>query len=492
MEAHEICQLSAVEIAASYRSRSLSPVEVVEAVLERILDLNPVLTAFYTVAAESARAEAAAAERAAARGQLRSSLHGVPLGIKDLVLTEGVRTTLGSRVHEHHVPEENAPVAQAIADAGGILLGKTATSELGWKSPTATPLFGATRNPWHLDRTSAGSSGGSAVAVATGMGPIAIGSDGGGSIRQPASFCGVFGFKPSFGLVPSYPPGVIDTFGSIGPLSRTVRDAALLMDVIARPDDRDWFSAPLRPPSFLSGCEGGIEGLRVAWSSDLGYAAVEPEVRQLAEVAAMRFTELGCIVEEVAPGWADPSDLFHVLFWGLMGAQVEDLLPDWKEQLDPGLVGLTDLGRRYTAFDVARAMQARAGLQQQALRFFRTYDLLLTPTMTMTAFELGIDVPDRVAGQPVHGMQWTAFTFPFNLTGQPAASVPAGWSAEGLPVGLQIVGRRWADDVVLRAAVAYETVAPWAQRWPSLNSIRAQTVNPPSSTRSGSSRVLVE
>ena len=462
--------LSAEALATGYRARQFSVSEVVEAILDRIERDNPLVNAYCTVRPEHARAEAAAADRAFALAEVLGPLHGVPVSIKDLIPTRGVRTTSGSRVYADYVPEDDAPVVARLKAAGAIVLGKTNTSEFGWKSPTDNLLFGPTRNPWDLARTSAGSSGGAAAAVACGLGPLGIGSDAGGSIRQPASFCGVFGLKPSFGLVPNVPAGVLNTFGSTGPLSRTVRDAAMALNCIAGPDERDWFAQPRPDLDYVAACSGDIRGLRVAWSPDLGYAAVEPEVRRIAEVAARTFAnDLGCEVEEAAPGWSEPSELFHVLFYAVLGAVVEDLLPEWRDQLDPGLLWIADLGRKYAAFDVSRALQQRIVLQDTARRFFEKYDLLLTPTMTLAPFALGISYPREVAGVRVRGMQWTAFTFPFNLTGQPAASVPCGWTARGLPVGLQVVGRGRDDASVLRACAAFERAAPWADRRPVLD-----------------------
>ncbi len=473
MDATELCFLSATELAAGYRARRFSPSEVVEAVLARIEAVNPLVNAYCTVTAEHARAEAREADAALMRGALRGPLHGVPVSIKDLIPTRGIRTTYGSRVYEHHVPDEDSPVVARLKAAGAIVLGKTNTSEFGWKSPTDNLLFGPTRNPWNLSRTAAGSSGGAGAAVATGLGPIAIGSDGGGSIRKPASFCGVFGLKPSFGLVPNYPPTVVDTFCSTGPLTRTVRDAALTLNCIAGPDERDWFIHPRPDVDYLAACEGGLRGARVAWSPDLGYAVVDPEVRQITTAAVERFRDLGCEVEEAAPGWPEPSELFHVLFYGLFGAVVEDLIPQWGEQLDPGLHWIRELGRQYSAFDVSRALQQRIALQETARRFFERYDFLVTPTMTLPPFPVGISYPREVAGRPVRGMQWTAFTFPFNLTGQPAATMPCGWTSEGLPIGLQVVGRGRDDASVLRACAAFEQVAPWQERRPTLDPAQA-------------------
>lgn len=465
-EDDEIGFLTALELAAAYRARRLSPVEVTESILRRIERVNPAINAFVTVVADIALEAARSSERAFATGRVRGPLEGIPLGVKDLSLTRGIRTTKGSRVFEHFVPEEDSPIPERLKAAGTVLLGKTNTPELGWKSPTDNPLFGPTRNPWNPALTAAGSSGGSAAAVAAGLGPIATGGDGGGSIRQPASFCGVVGVKPTFGLVPQYPPLTVGSFVSEGPLSRTVRDAALALTAIAGGDQRDAFAAPDLGIDFVAACDGGIAGLRVAWSPDLGYAAVDPEVRAIAAAAAARFEELGARVEEAHPGWSDPYELFHTLFYGLLGAEIEDLLPDWSGKLDPGLERLVERGRPLTAFDIARATKRRIEMQVTMARFFERFDLLLTPTMTLPPFPVGIDFPDRVGGEPVTGMQWTAFTFPFNLTGNPAASIPAGWTAEGLPIGLQVVGRRWEDGLVLRACAAFEAIAPWAHRRP--------------------------
>jgi aspartyl-tRNA(Asn)/glutamyl-tRNA(Gln) amidotransferase subunit A len=462
----ELCFLSALELGAAYRARTLKPSEVTEAALRQIERVNPAVNAFVTVTANVAREAAQESDRRFAEGRVAGLLDGIPVGIKDLSPTAGIRTTRGSRVYASDVPAEDAPIVERLKRGGAVILGKTNTPEFGWKSPTDNLLFGPTRNPWNLERTAAGSSGGSAAAVACGMGPIATGGDGGGSIRQPASFCGVFGIKPTFGLVPMFPPSVAGSFVSEGPLSRTVRDSAIMLDVIAGPDARDIFSAPGPNIDYLTTCDGGIAGLRVAWSPDLGYAAVDPAVREITERAAHRFTELGAHVEEAAPGWPDPFELFHTLFYSLVGGTADDLLPEWQGQIDPGLERIRDAGRNVTAFDIARAQKIRNELQLTAASFLERYDLLLTPTMTLPPFPIGTDFPPEVGGRPVTGMQWTAFTFPFNMTGNPAASVPAGWTEDGLPIGLQVVGRRWQDDVVLRACAAFEAIQPWVNRRP--------------------------
>ncbi|MEK7220064.1 MAG: amidase family protein, partial [candidate division NC10 bacterium] len=299
MHADDLASMPASELSAAIRAKRVSPVEVVEAVLDRIERLNPRLNAYCTVTAESARREAAAAEAAVMRGDALGPLHGVPVSVKDLVITRGVRTTFGSRIYENNVPQEDAPLVERLKAAGAILVGKTTTPEFGWKGVTDSPLLGITRNPWNPERTPGGSSGGAGAAVAAGLAPLAVGTDGGGSIRIPGSFCGVFGLKPTYGVIPVYPASATGTLSHAGPMTRTVRDAALMLQVMAGPDDRDPLSFPLEGMDFVAGLEGEIHGLRVAWSPTLGYAVVDPEVRLVTEAAAKRFSDLGCRVEEV-------------------------------------------------------------------------------------------------------------------------------------------------------------------------------------------------
>lgn len=468
MDELEICYRPAVELARDIAARRLSPVEVIAAFLARIERLNPRINAYCTVTGESAMAAARAAEMAVMRGEPLGPLHGVPVSIKDVIFTKGVRTTRGSKLYENFVPDEDAPVVERLKAAGAIILGKTNTPEFGWKGVTDNRVFGPTRNPWNLDRTPGGSSGGASAQVAAGLGPIAIGSDGGGSIRIPASFAGCYGLKPSFGRVPIYPPSPVEPISHVGPLTNTVRDAALTMQVIAHPDDRDRNSLPESGVDYLAACEGDLRGLRVAWSANLGYAPIEPEVRQIAETAARRFAELGCSVEEVTPGWPDPEATWNVFFYGGMAATVGDRLEEVRDLLDPGLAEVAERIRSASLLDYVRATVERNAYWAEVRRLFERYDLLLTPTLPLTAFEILKNTPDHIAGRPVRGLNWSPFTYPFNLTGQPAASVPCGFTAEGLPVGLQIVGRRHADATVLRASAAFEALAPWQGRRPAL------------------------
>ncbi|MBI2562755.1 MAG: amidase, partial [candidate division NC10 bacterium] len=350
--------------------------------------------------------------------------------------------------------------------AGTILVGKTTTPEFGWKGVTDSPLLGITRNPWNPERTPGGSSGGAGAAVAAGLAPLAVGTDGGGSIRIPGSFSGVFGLKPTYGLIPVYPASATGTLSHAGPMTRTVRDAALMLQVMAGSDDRDPLSLPQAGMDCLAGLDGGIRGLRVAWSPTLGYAVVDPEVRAATEAAAKRFSDLGCRVEEVNRVFDDPDPIWAPLFYAGIAARLDDSLAEWRDRMDPGLVQIVEEGRRISAVQFAKAAFARATFTEAVRKFFSQYDLLLTPTLAVPPFAAGLEQPpNRPTGSRLH---WVAFTYPFNLTGQPAATLPCGFTQDGLPIGLQIVGRRLADATLLRAAAAYEAAAPWVERRPPL------------------------
>ncbi|MBI4242288.1 MAG: amidase [Candidatus Rokubacteria bacterium] len=470
MRDEELCFMPATEVAEAIRSRKLSPVEVTTAILTRIEQVNPKVNAYCTIVAEAALADTKQAESAVMQGRPLGPLHGVPISFKDLTPTAGIRTTFGSKIFEHHVPPEDAVVVERARRAGAIILGKTNTPEFGCKGVTDNRIFGYTRNPWNLDRIAGGSSGGAAAALAAGLGPLAEGSDLAGSIRVPASCCGVVGLKPSIGRIPRYPAvNGWTTFSVLGPMARTVGDAALLLSVLAGPDDRDPQSLPATGEDFARAAEGEIRGLRVAWSPDLGYATVDPEVRRLCEAAAKTFSGLGATVEEAHPGFDNPEALFLDLSAGLRVAAYSSYLAEWREQMDPFLVNRIVRGQNLTAVDYEKATHRRTALWQVVRKFFERYDLLLTPTIAAPPFPIGSNVPPDIAGKPLDSpLAWMAFTYPFSLTGQPAISVPCGWTAEGLPVGLQIVGRRFADATVLRAAAAFETASPRAHRRPNL------------------------
>ena len=448
------------------RERRLSPVEVTQALLDRIERLNPALNAYVLVTHEMAMAAARSAEAAVTRGEDLGPLHGVPVSIKDLFDVAGLPTTKGSLIYKDRIAQGYEYSAKRLLDAGGVHLGKTNTPEFGFLPTTENDLFGATYNPWDIRRTPGGSSGGAGAAVAAGLGPIALGSDGGGSIRIPASFCGIFGIKPTFGRVPRNPGGW-STFTHRGPMSRTVSDAALMLDVIAGHEPADPYSVIDYPGSFLDEVDRGVRGLRVAWSPDLGYAPVEPEVRDICERAARRFEELGCIVEDATPPIANPNAdrTFITLAATTDALWLGALTPEQLAQVGPTARLFLETGSKVTGADYVRANERRMALWHAMREFHETYDLLLTPTLSVTAFPVG-EPPKVIDGADYAPLGWSPYTAPFNLTGQPAASVPCGFDARGLPVGLHIVGRAYQDSLVLRASRAFEQLQPWSQHRP--------------------------
>lgn len=461
MNEREICYMPALELRERYRRRELSPVEVTETVLTRIERLNPALNAYITVTADRALADARAAEQAYAGDGEPGPLAGIPISIKDLTPTQDIRTTRGSLLWQDWVPDEDPPFVERVYAAGVVMLGKTNTPEFGWKGDSGNRIIGPTHNPWKHGQTAGGSSGGAAAAVAAGLGPLAQGSDGAGSIRIPAGFCGIFGFKPSLGLLPYYPPSSVPQLSHLGPMTRTVRDAALLLNVTAGEDARDRQSYP-SSVDFLAACEGGINGLRVAWSADLGFAQVDPVVREMTEQVARRFDQLGCYVDEAHPDLGDPWDILDTTWSAAQAGLHLDDFAQVRARIDPGRIPIIERGFQLKATDIVAA-NVRWNTYYQAWRnFMRRYDLLVTPQLPVTAFKAGDDHPGAINGVPTTYLGWTAFTYPFNLTGQPAATVPIGLSPQGLPICLQVVGR-WRDDAtVLRAAAAYEQLAPWA------------------------------
>lgn len=450
---------SGTELIERYKSRALSPVDVTRTILERIDRLNPTINAFVTVTHDLAMTQAAQAEAAYARGDA-GPLAGVPISIKDLTPTKGIRTARGSLLSADWVPEEDAPVVERLYAAGVVMLGKTNTPELGWKGDSGNRVFGPTHNPWRHERTAGGSSGGAAAAVAAGMGPMAQGSDGAGSIRIPAAFCGIFGHKQSFGLVPQYPPSAVGDLSHIGPMTRTVADSALMLNVLAGEDSRDrlsWSSGI----DYLAGLDGGVAGLRIAWSPDFGYATVSPDVAKQTERGAMVFSDLGAEVVRADPGLESPKWIIDVIWSTAMAGYFAGRLDEVGSLLDPGLLRVVEESVRFSGADVGRALQGRNAYYTGMREFMEGYDLLLSPTMPATAFRAGDDAPEEARREGVAPLDWTPFTYPFNLTGQPAATVPCGVDQEGLPIGLQIVGR-WRDDrTVLRAAAAFERAMPW-------------------------------
>ncbi|HEX5092902.1 MAG TPA: amidase [Burkholderiales bacterium] len=457
----DLCDLTATELLDAYRAKRVSPVEATRAALERIAKLNPILNCFNVVDERSALAAARASEARWRSGTPLGLLDGVPTSIKDLLLTRGWPTRRGSKTVDPKGPwRDDAPAVARLREHGAVLLGKTTTPEFGWKGVTDSPLTGITRNPWDPSKTPGGSSGGGAAAVASGMGALTVGTDGGGSIRIPCGFTGLFGLKPTFGRVPAWPLSPFGTVAHVGPMTRSVADAALMMNVLSLPDVRDWHALPYDPRDYRVGLEDGVRGLRIAYSPSLGYARVDREVAALVKKAVHVFESLGAQVEEQDPEFED-QQLTFTLHWFPGAAYVVGSIPEAKRKLmDPGLLEVARAGEKYGVREIQDAALRRGALGVHMHRFHEKYDLLLTPTLPLPAFEAGKEVDDVVRER--RWTDWTPFSYPFNLTQQPAATVPCGLTRDGLPAGLQIVGPKYADALVLRAARAYESAQPIA------------------------------
>ncbi len=462
----ELCWLSIGEIAAGYRRGDISPADVVDAFLNRIERLNPKLNAFVLVAAEQARTAARAAEQGLRRDADLPALYGLPFSVKDNIPTAGVRTTSGSPLFADFVPAEDAAVVARIKSLGGILLGKTNTPAFGWIGATHNKLFGATPNPWDPAVTAGGSSGGAAVAATTCLSPVNIGTDGGGSLRGPASFTGTVGFKPSYGRVPNYPTGNNWSLQHLGPIARSVADVAIVLSAIAGPDSRDPYCLPASGEDFASAPSRALKPLRVVYAEELGFCeAIDPEVAALCRAAATALRELGWTVEEQDQSWPSPVEAWRILFAAGISHRLKDF-PDRRHDIEDGLLRLMDEMKSAHGDLYLRACLERNQWWEHPRRLFETCDLLITPTCACPPFALGQDTAGTVAGKPVSFHGWSPYTRPFNMTGQPAISVPAGRTKAGLPVGIQIVGPRFGDALVLSAAAAYERIRPWPTRWP--------------------------
>ncbi|RVU34786.1 amidase [Hwanghaeella grinnelliae] len=454
----DLALASATELMDLYRSGGASPVEAVQAAVDRYERFEESVNAFVHFDAEGALSAAKASEERWRKGEPLGLVDGVPATIKDLVLMKGVPTRRGSLTSDTAPAVEDAPVTARLREHGAVLLGKTTTPEFGWKPLTDSPLTGITRNPWNTSRTPGGSSGGAASACALGIGALHIGTDGGGSIRIPAAFSGIFGIKQTFGLVPAYPLSPMGTVAHVGPMTRTVTDSALMLNVITQPDIRDWYAVTDGAEDYTETLGAGVAQMRIAFSMDLGYAKVMPDVQAKVRAAVKVFEDLGATVEEVDPGFACPDVTFNTHWYAGAASISRNFTDKQMAMIDPGLREVMYTGRTYPLFHYMDVTKQREDLAYHMAKFHETYDLLLTPMMPVTAVSVDNVLP---APDMSNWLDWTPFSYPFNLTQQPAATVPCGFGDDGLPVGLQIVGPKFADNLVLTAAKAFENVCPF-------------------------------
>ncbi|SKA35605.1 aspartyl-tRNA(Asn)/glutamyl-tRNA(Gln) amidotransferase subunit A [Enhydrobacter aerosaccus] len=456
----DLTQATAAELGKLYAKGKTSPTEVMKAVLKRAEAINPRLNALCVIDAEPALAAAKASEKRWMKEEPLSPLDGVPVSIKELVRVKGWPASMGSKLTDKTPAEADAPAVARLREAGAIVFAQSTSSEYGHKGVTDSPLHGITRNPWKMDRTPGGSSGGAGAAVAAGLGPIAIGTDGGGSIRLPSSFTGLVGLKATFGRIPAWPPSLTGELSNTGPMCRTVLDTALMMNAIAKPDLRDGWSLPADDVDYVKAIKGKLKKCRIAFILRMGDHPLDIEVAAMVTKAAKRFEAMGCTVEEAVPptNYRETGRTF-VVHWLSALQRLLQLYPaDRHDQFDASLLAGAQAGLKYTLQDVVDAQVTRREATIAWNAFFEKYDLLLTPTLAVQPFEAGQNAPIGADGKP--NQQWSPYTFQFNLSRHPAVSVPCGLSRDGLPVGLQIASGHYKDALVLRAAARYAEADP--------------------------------
>lgn len=451
----EFDYMSAVELRRLVGRKEISPVELTRRALDKAEATQGSLNCFFLLMEEEAMAAARVAEDAVTAGAPLGLLHGLPFSAKDLMAVGGVRYASGSKAMAQNIAAADAPAVERAKAAGAILIGKTTTSEFGCKPVGDSPLTGITRHPWNLDKTPGGSSAGAAASVAAGITPFALGTDGGGSIRIPCAFTGLAGIKGNFGRVPVWPVSATPTLAHVGPIARSMRDAALLFSAIAGPDRRDPFGVRGPIPDVLGACDASVAGLRVAFSPTLGYARPEPEVVRIVEAAAKRFEDLGCRVDLVESVFdRDPVDLWMAEFYAGVGTRLRSIIETQRDLLDPAVAEVLEPALSQDMRDYYGTVFERYALREKARLLFDRYDILLSPVLPISSLDVGKDVPDALSDRNL--VSWVFYTYPFNLTGQPAAAVCAGIASDGMPVGLQVVGRTYREDDVVRAAAAFE------------------------------------
>ncbi len=468
----ELAFAPATELIELIANKKVSPVELTELYFDRIDRLNSKLNAYLLLTRDEAMRTARAAEEAVMRGDELGALHGLPISIKDTQMTKGVVTTSGSRVFKDRIPEADAAVVERVRSAGAIILGKTNAPEFGLVGTCENNLGDHGRNPWNTDRVPGGSSGGAAAAMAACLCPLATGGDGGGSIRIPASFCGIYGIKPTLGRVSGYSgadgPPLFNIFGQQGPLSRTVRDSALLLQVLAGYDPRDPTSLRETPPDFAAAADQDIRGLRIGWSPDYGFASVDPEVLEVTSKATQVFEELGCPIEDSDLVMDSPYDAYGPIYEANAHASYGQYMETHHDELTYYGRDFIEAGAKVTGAGYAKALGLIDRLKAQMTDLFEKYDLLLSPTLALSSLPVG-QFPDEIAGKPVYPHKYFSFhpfTYPINAIGHAAASIPAGFSSDGMPIGLQIVGKKGGEETVIAASAAFERARPWIQHRP--------------------------
>lgn len=464
----DLCFTPATVLAEQIAQKKLSPVELMRAVLERIETLDGKVNAFATVVPDLAMQGAKEAEQAVMRGDELGVLHGVPVSIKDLAFTKGIKTEKGSHTLKGFVPDVDAPLVSKLKQAGGVITGKTTTSEYAWTGVSRSPLTGITSNPWKLGYNAGASSAGAGAAAAAGFGPLHQGSDGAGSIRMPAHFSGVYGLKPTYGRIANWPFPNNDQTSHMGPMSRTVADSALMLKAMAGPHPLDHTSLETQPDDYPAKLQRDLKGAKIAYSPDLGHARVDPDVAELVRKAVGAFEEMGAHVEEVKDDfWRAGAEIIRFT-WPIHELWLAKYLPEFESRMDPGLVACIRHGQGHSADAYLQARAKKLALIEQIHRFFMKWDFLLTPAVSVAAFPADKLMPDHWPSHDWDWISWAEFSYPFNYSGNPAASVPCGFTKDGLPVGLQIVAPRFDDLGVLQASHAFEQARPWADKRPDL------------------------
>jgi len=467
-----IFYISATELSNIIRTQTITVEEITERFISRIEKLNPILNSYCTLTFDLAREKAKEADRKINNSEPLGVLEGIPTALKDDIEVKDIRTTFGSKIFENYFPKRDEIIVKRLRDAGVVILGKTNMPEQGFKGVTDNLIFGTTKNPWNLEKTPGGSSGGSAVAIASGMTTLAIGSDGGGSVRIPSSFCGVYGFKPTFGRIPQDTLkffGNLGSFVHIGPIVRFVKDVAIMMDVMCGEDDSDRYSLPKEKFSYAENVDKLFKKLKIGYSLDLGFVkAIDSEVKEKVLTGIQNFEDLGYQIEPSNINLKNAESAMWILWNVGYAYALKPYLKEFENKIDPELRRTIEIGLSFSVNDVKAAELQRETIYEEICKNLKKFEVLITPTTACLPFELNKSSPERIDNKEISPLEWIPFTYPFNMSGHPVASIPVGWSKEGLPIGMQIIGKRLNDLTVLQTSMAYEEIAPWQNMKPPL------------------------